>query len=245
MKVLIVEDEIPAREELERILKKRFPHFEVAGALGSVAETVDWLNHNMADLIFMDIQLSDGDCFDIFGRVNVHTPVIFTTAYDQYALRAFKVNSIDYILKPITENELVAAVDKMEYRPESIRELVECFRPAPQYKARISVSYGDSYSFLPMSEVAYFISEDRLTFVVSGTGEKYAVDYTMESLEPLLDPKCFFRLSRGCIASINSIGNVSRYFNSRLKVSLRPKYAKDILVSRIRVPEFLKWLDGM
>ncbi len=162
----------------------------------------------------MDIQLSDGSCFDIFRRMEIRTPVIFTTAYDQYALDAFKVNSIDYLLKPIDEDGLIAAVGKLNYRYDRIRDLVSAyFAPAGRYKSRISAKCGDTYKSLSIDDIAYFISEDGITFAVSSSGEKRIVDYTIESLEPLLDPKSFFRITRGCLASIGSIEKASRYFS--------------------------------
>ena len=244
MKVLIVEDEIPAQEELVRILKKHFPDISIAGIEGSVKGAAEWLGKNTADLIFMDIQLSDGCCFDIFNIIEVRTPIIFTTAYDQYALKAFKVNSVDYLLKPVDEDELIAAMRKLDYNYLRVKDLMENFFPAPnRYKTRFAVRSGDSYGFLPVERVSHFVSEGGLTFVVSDSGEKYIVDYTIESLEPLLDPKLFFRATRGCIVSINSIEKVSKHFNSRLKVTLRGHEDFSLVLSRARVPDFLKWID--
>lgn len=244
MKALIVEDEILAQEELARILKKHFPDIVIAGITGSVRDSAEWLRKNTADLIFMDIQLSDGYCFDIFNIIDVRTPIIFTTAYDQYALKAFKVNSVDYLLKPIDEDELVSAVKKLDYSCRRIKDLAEFFPSASnRYKTRIAVRSGDSYGFLQIEKVSHFMSEDGLTLAVSDSGEKYLVDYTIESLEPLLDPKLFFRATRGCIVSINSIDKVSKYFNSRLKVTLKGHDDFSLVLSRARVPDFLKWID--
>lgn len=244
MKVLIIEDEIPAQEELVRILRKHFPDMEILDIIGSVRDSVEWLKRKTADLIFMDIQLLDGCCFDIFAMVNVTTPVIFTTAYDQYALKAFKVNSVDYLLKPVDEDELVAAVRKMDYKYDRIKELIGAFIPAPNsYKTRISIKTGDTYRFLQMEEVAYFISDDGLTFAVTHDEKRHLVDYTVGALEPLLDPKCFFKVSRGCIVSINSIEKITAYFNSRLKVTLKGNNKVSLIISRVRVPDFLNWID--
>lgn len=167
MKVLVIEDEIPAQEELVRILRKHFPNIEIVDIIGSVRDSVEWLRNNTADLIFMDIQLLDGCCFDIFDVVEVRTPIIFTTAYDQYALKAFKVDSVDYLLKPVDEDELVAAVRKMDYKYDNIRNLIESYIPTVRYKTRISVKTGDIYRFLLIDEVAYFISEDGFTYAVT------------------------------------------------------------------------------
>lgn len=243
MKVLVIEDEIPAQEELVRILRKHFPNIEIVDIIGSVRDSVEWLRNNTADLIFMDIQLLDGCCFDIFDVVEVRTPIIFTTAYDQYALKAFKLNSVDYLLKPVDEGELVAAVRKMDYKYDNIRNLIESFIPTGRYKTRISVKTGDIYSFLLIDEVAYFISEDGFTYAVTTDEKKHIVDYTIGSLEPQLDPKRFFRVSRGCIVSIHSIEKITTYFNSRLKVTLKGRKNVSLILSRVRVPDFLNWID--
>lgn len=243
MKVLVIEDEIPAQEELVRILRKHFPNIEIVDIIGYVRDSVEWLRNNTTDLIFMDIQLLDGCCFDIFDVVEVRTPIIFTTAYDQYALKAFKVNSVDYLLKPVDEDELVAAVRKMDYKYDNIRNLIESYMPTVRYKARISVKTGDIYRFLLIDEVAYFISEDGFTYAVTNNETKHIVDYTISSLETQLDPKRFFRLSRGCIVSIDSIEKITAYFNSRLKVTLKGRKNISIILSRVRVPDFLNWID--
>ncbi len=243
MKVLVIEDEIPAQEELVRILRKHFPNIEIVDIIGSVRDSVEWLRNNTADLIFMDIQLMDGCCFDIFDVVEVRTPIIFTTAYDQYALKAFKVNSVDYLLKPVDEDELVAAARKMDYKYDNIRNLIESYIPTVRYKTRISVKTGDIYRFLLIDEVAYFISEDGFTYAVTNNEKKHIVDYTISSLETQLDPKRFFRLSRGCIVSIDSIEKITAYFNSRLKVTLKGRKNISIILSRVRVPDFLNWID--
>lgn len=243
MKVLVIEDEIPAQEELVRILRKHFPNIEIVDIIGSVRDSVEWLRNNTADLIFMDIQLLDGCCFDIFDVVEVRTPIIFTTAYDQYALKAFKVNSVDYLLKPIDEDELVEAVRKMDYKYDNIRNLIESYMPTVRYKTRISVKTGDIYRFLLIDEVSYFISEAGFTYAVTYDEKKHIVDYTIGSLEAQLDPRRFFRVSRGCIVSIDSIEKITAYFNSRLKVTLKGRKNVSLILSRVRVPDFLNWID--
>lgn len=243
MKVLVIEDEIPAQEELVRILRKHFPNIEIVDIIGSVRDSVEWLRNNTADLIFMDIQLLDGCCFDIFDVVEVRTPIIFTTAYDQYALKAFKVNSVDYLLKPIDEDDLVAAVRKMDYKYDNIRNLIESYMPTVRYKTRISVKTGDIYRFLLIDEVSYFISENGFTYAVTYDEKEHIVDYTIGSLEAQLDPRRFFRVSRGCIVSIDSIEKITAYFNSRLKVTLKGRKNVSLILSRVRVPDFLSWID--
>lgn len=225
------------------MLLKRFPDTDIAGTAGSVKESAQWLRKNTADLIFMDIQLSDGSCFDIFGIVDIRTPVIFTTAYDSYALKAFKVDGVDYLLKPLDEDELVSAVRKADCRYGRVKELVEdFFPPRPKYKTRISVRLGETYGFLPIGSVSYFISDGGITFAVTDGGARHTVDYTVESLSPLLDPELFFRAGRGCIVSIGSIGTVSKYFGGRLKLQLNDR--RELVLSRVRAAAFLEWLDG-
>lgn len=244
MNVLIIEDELPAQEELVRMLRKHFPAIRIVGILGSVRDSAGWLRKNTADLIFMDIQLSDGSCFDIFTVLDVRTPVIFTTAYDQYALKAFKVNSVDYLLKPVDEDELVAAVGKLDYKYDRIKSLIESFTPVPgRYKTRISVKTGDVYGFLLMDEVSYFMSDDGFTFVVTTDEKRHIVDYSIGELEAQLDPKFFFRVTRGCIVSINSIKKIEMYFNSRLKITLKGRDNVSLVISRVRVKDFLNWID--
>ncbi len=245
MKVLVIEDEILAQEELVRILLKHFPDTDIAGTISSVRDAVEWLGKNTADLIFMDIQLSDGCCFDIFDTIEVMTPVIFTTAYDQYALKAFKVNSVDYLLKPVDENELVNAIRKLDYRYGNVKDLIAALSPAARkYKTRIAVRCGDSYGFLPAERISHFISDEGLTFAVSDSGERHSVDYTIESLESMLDPALFFRATRGCIVSIHSIDKITKYFNGRLKIFLKGPRDSALTLSRARVPDFLEWIDG-
>lgn len=244
MRVLIIEDEIPAQEELVRILRKNFSKIQILDIISSVSEATEWLKRNTADLIFMDIQLLDGCCFDIFTVVEVKTPIIFTTAFDQYALKAFKVNSIDYLLKPIDEDELVTAVKKMDYNSDRIKNLMESFIHASnRYKTRISVKIGDAYHFLLIDEISYFISDDGFTFAVTNNEKRYIVDYTISSLETQLNPKRFLKVSRGCIVSIDSIEKITTYFNSRLKITLKGRNNVSLIISRVRVQDFLNWID--
>ena len=246
MKVLIIEDEFLVQQELIRIIAKRFPDMTIVGTLCSVKDSIEWLSHNKADLIFMDIHLSDGISFDIFEKVEVKTPIIFTTAYDQYAIKAFQVNGIGYLLKPIVEKDLVCAVEKLDYpllASDLFRKLLESVNAPKEYKSRIAIKNGDKLSFLNMADIAYFFAEERVTFVQPKQGPKQIVDTTIEAIESMVNPKHFFRISRGCIASIEAINSVSKYFNSRLKVTLKPMYENELFVSRVRVPEFLKWLN--
>jgi DNA-binding LytR/AlgR family response regulator len=249
MKVLIIEDEQLAQEELVRLISKNFPQMIIVEIIDSVKNSVDWLLNNSADLIFMDVHLSDGISFDIFNYLEVRIPIIFITAYERYAIQAFEVNGVGYLLKPIDEQKLISAVDRFQKNKQltnyNMSELLNQLRnPGNVYKSRIAIKLGDKLSFVNIVDVAYFYVEDRFTFLMQKNGKKYIVDYTIETLESMLDPMNFFRLTRGCIASISSIDKVSKYFNSRLKVILKPKFEKEVLISRIKVQEFVNWLDG-
>ncbi len=251
MKVLIIEDEIPAQIQLERLIHTHYPEFEIIARIDSVTASVAWLSRNQPDLIFMDVELSDGQCFEIFKQVEVKAPVIITTAYNDYAIKAFKVNSIDYLLKPIDKTEFVNAVDKSvkltrKETPEygRLEELLAKSLPK-EYKKRFAVKVGDHIVIVNTDEIAYFFAEEKATFIVTNTGKRYISDLSLDNLEDQLNPKDFFRLSRGCIAHISSIKTVSKYFNSRLKITLVPPLNSEILVSRIRIPEFLNWLEGL
>ncbi len=247
MRVLIVEDEPLAQEELARLISNNFAEMEIVAMLGSVEDSVEWLKESRVDLIFMDIHLSDGVSFDIFDRVEIDTPIIFITAYDQYAIKAFQVNGVGYILKPLNEQKLVETVTKFRKHKYASAELLSAIneiRSTKEYKVRIAIKLGDVISSVNIADVAYFFAEDRVTFVVLKSGKKHIVDYSIESLETMLDPLSFFRLTRGCLASIDSIEKVSKYFNSRLKVTLSPEYEKEILVSRMKTQELIRWLGG-
>lgn len=251
MKVLIVEDEIPAQMQLERLLKTHFPDTEILAVLASVEKATDWLAVNTPDLIFMDVELSDGQCFEIFKRVDVKAPVIITTAYDQFAIKAFKVNSVDYLLKPIESAEFVRAVEKSSrVSKSSLTDLKALetllMKSAPkEFKKRFITKQNDQIIVLQVEEIAYFYAEDKATFIVSRAGKRYFSEYSLDNLEDQLDPKGFFRIARGCIANIHAVKSVTKHFNSRLKIKLEPVFVEDILVSRIRVPEFLNWLEGI
>ncbi len=247
MRVVIIEDEILAQEELTRLLVKNFPDIEIDATLDSVEDSIKWFNQNTTDLIFMDIHLADGISFDIFDAVNIDIPIIFASAYDQYAIKAFDVNGIAYILKPIDEHKLVEAVQR--YKKQTLDSVMLAnilgkFKETPKYKTRILVKLGDQIDFINISEVAYFYADERITFLVQNDGKRHIVDNSIEALEAVLDPATFFRVTRGCICSISSVNKVSKHFNSRLKLTLIPEYEKEILISRVKVQEFLKWLDG-
>ncbi|MCE5174154.1 MAG: LytTR family DNA-binding domain-containing protein [Bacteroidales bacterium] len=251
MRILIIEDELPAQIQLERLIQSFFPKSDIVAKIDSVKASVSWLEKNHADLIFMDVELSDGQCFEIFKQVSIDTPIIITTAYSDYAIKAFKVNSIDYLLKPIDDGEFVQAVEKsIRYNQKERFDFRNMERlliqnTTKEYKKRLTIKIGDHIHILNMDEIAYFYSEEKATFVVTNADKRYILDYSLDSLDDQLNPKDFFRVSRGCVVNIKSVQSASKFFNSRLKIKLNLPMKKDILVSRARVSEFLKWLEGL
>jgi two-component system, LytTR family, response regulator len=254
MKVIIIEDEELAVETLQRQLRKLDTPIEVVATFDSVKTTVEWIQHHPPpDLAFFDIQLADGLSFGIFEQVKVTFPVIFVTAYDAYALRAFKVNSIDYLLKPVETDALKNALDKLSMLQKSteatqssvdLRVIQQMLtRTTPRYKTRFLVKIGDKLAGFTTEEVEYFYGENKIVWMRLKNGRKYVVDYTLDDLEDLLDPVSFFRLNRKYIATFESIDETIAYTNSRLKVKLlHPPDTEDILISREKAEEFRVWL---
>lgn len=253
MRVLIVEDEPLAQKELKRILGSVAPDCRVVGMADGIQSAVDFLTQDMPDLIFMDIQLADGQSFEIFNQVSVTCPVVFTTAYDSYALQAFKANGIDYLLKPIEPEAIEKAISKFKMlqashnaterlaiEAEKLRGLIQS--TGHQYKNRFMTTIGDRIRFLNEDEVAYFQADDEVVYLITHEKKKYIISYTLENLEPMLDPSRFFRINRRYLAHIDSIGDIHKHFNSRLKLALRPEPVDEVLVSRARVQAFLTWI---
>lgn len=249
MKALIVEDEKMAREMLARTVTSTFPDIEVAGLTSSVAETLRWLRDpaNHADIIFMDVELSDGDCFEILRREKVSAQVIMTTAYDSYAVKAFEAGSIDYLLKPIEPAALQRAVERCRQRAGStdVEALLRALgrREEPAYKQRFVVSAGERIVPINTSDIAYFYSKDKYTFLMTADGSHYIIDSSMDLLESELDPKRFFRISRGCIIALDAIRSITRQLGGRLHISAEPEPPFDLTVARARVDDFLAWLE--
>lgn len=256
MKVLIIEDEIPAAEKLERYLLKYDASTTVAAILDTVESAVAWLrdHQNEVDLIFMDIQLKDGLSFQIFQQVPVKKPVIFTTAFNEFALDAFKVSSIDYLLKPITFTDLSAALKKLEslreqlHQPKDQTERMQALvanLKTKEYKTRFMVKLGEHIRSITTDQIGLFYADGRDVYLVTTQNRKFIIDYTLESLEEILDPKVFFRLNRTFILNINAIKDVLVYSNSRLKITLVQEFDKEIIVSREKVGDFKEWFDGL
>jgi two-component system, LytTR family, response regulator len=255
MNVLIIEDEIPAAEKLSRYLTKYDLRIQVIGHLTSVREAVTWLieKQETIDLIFMDIQLTDGLSFQIFQQVAIRKPVIFITAFNEFALDAFKVNSIDYLLKPITFTDLSASLKKLDMLREQLNwstqkteQLQETFvtPKTAAYKNRFMVKLGDHIRSITSDQISIFYADGRDVYLVTNQNRKFIIDYTLETLEELLEPKTFFRLNRTFIININSIKDVIVYSNSRLKIMLTQEFEKEIIVSREKVGIFKEWFDG-
>ena len=251
MKVLIVEDESMAAKRLTNLLLKLEPEIEILDQLDSVKTAVKWLSNNQADLLFFDIQLADGLSFEILNQVNIQTPIIFTTAFDEYAIKAFKVNSIDYLLKPIDPEELKHALEKFHQnfrQPEPQQPNMAMLEQAmkmltKQYKERFVVKIGEHIHTIPVSDTAYFFSQDKATFLVTEEKKRYIIDYTLEEVEGLIDPQDFFRINRKYLVSMRAVKDIVSYTNSRLRIILHQSDEMDAIVSRERVQDFKKWLD--
>jgi DNA-binding LytR/AlgR family response regulator len=250
MTVLIIEDEKPAADKLKLLLRKIDAGITVGGVLETVEDSVNWLReHASPDLILMDIQLNDGICFEIFSIVKITTPIIFTTAYDEYAIRAFKVNSVDYLLKSIDLDALAAAIQK--YRSlfanggtdvTKIGKVAEDM--VRNYRTRFLVKVGLQYNSVLTDEVECFSICERSTFLRTFAGKLYDLDFSLEQIQTMVDPNRFFRINRNCIVNIRAIQNIVSYSTTRLKLKLGSNNAADdLIVSRDKVSEFKQWLD--
>ncbi|MCH2234191.1 MAG: LytTR family DNA-binding domain-containing protein [Crocinitomicaceae bacterium] len=249
MKIVIIEDELPAARRLEKLILELDPEAEIIARIQEVAEAIVWFGQNPhPDIVFMDVQLADGYSFEIFESTEINSSIIFATAYDQYALKAFKVNGLDYLLKPINKADLENAIRRykdLELSKNIDFEKVKAlFQPKEKsYKDRFMVKSGDQLNFVKSTDVAYFISEGSYSFLVSKLGNRFILDDTMDHIESQLNPNNFFRVSRKKIISIDAISSVHSHFNSRLKVVLTPEDSQETIVSRPRVKEFKEWLD--
>ncbi|HET9823744.1 MAG TPA: LytTR family DNA-binding domain-containing protein [Chitinophagaceae bacterium] len=257
MKVFIVEDEELAVKKLRKTLESVDQSAEVVGVADSIRSSVNWLQNNPApDLILMDIELCDGQSFEIFDKVDVKSTVIFTTSYDEYALKAFKVNSVDYLLKPVQKEDLQAALAKLQnmkvlYGSQNgwpslnvdnlVRELQSKLQPKG-FRKRFLVKHAQKLVSVDVEEIAYFYSDGRLNFFKTYDNRKFVVDYTMDELEEMLDPDRYFRISRAFYVSINSIDQIHDYFGNRLLLHLKPAVDKEAIISREKVTDFKVWM---
>lgn len=251
MNVLIIEDESFAADKLERMLEEIDPSITITAKLGSIKESVKWLFNKTADLIFLDIQLSDGISFSIFEQITISTPVIFTTAYDEYAIKAFQLNSISYLLKPIRKSDLADSL--LKYR--SLKSafsidfdslLANLHGKDPDYKKRFLIQVGEKIRKVDVDEIAYFYVLDKGVYMRTFAGINYPVEYTLDKLETLISPSIFFRINRKYIVNIESIIKMIAYSRSRVKLELKPKADDDneSIVSIDRSGDFKKWLDS-
>lgn len=249
MNVLIIEDEHLAAEKLEKMVRTIDAEINILAKLESVIDSINWLNSNeKPDLIFMDIQLDDGICFEIFDSVNIETPIIFTTAYDSYAIKAFQVNSVDYLLKPIEKIALFKALEKYkqiyqtnQFQQEKVNILYN--QIIHNYKTRFFVKIGNHFHSISVNEIQCFLIQERGTFLRTINGKKYDLDYSLDQVQKLLDPNKFFRINRNFLIHIDSIQDIYSYSSSRLGVKLKMLDHLDMIVSRDKVSEFKKWLD--
>lgn len=249
MNILIIEDERLAAERLEQMLLDINSDFQVMAKLESVVDSINWFNSNPPpDLIFMDIQLDDGICFEIFDSIKVSTPIIFTTAFDNYAIKAFQVNSVDYLLKPIEEEALGRALEKYKavfdsksFQHEKLDQLYD--QMVKSYKTRFFVKIGNHFHSVSVNEIQCFFIQERGTFLKTLNGKKYDLDYSLDQLQKLVDPNVFFRINRNYLINIDAIQDIYSYSSNRLGVKLKMMDHLDMIVSREKVSEFKKWLD--
>ncbi len=255
MKILIVEDEDLAVKKIRKTLADVDAEAEVVGVTDSIKTSVEWLRNNPSpDLILMDVELSDGQSFEIFSRMDVKSPVIFTTSYDEFALKAFKVNSVDYLLKPIQKEDLDKALLKYRHLKtlyaentaalnvdSIVQEIKQKLQPK-EYRKRFLVKNGQRLVSVEVEEIAFFFSDGRLNFFKTFDNKKYVVDYTMDELEDMLDTQKYFRISRSFYVSVNSVEQIHDYFGNRLLLNVKPAVEKEAIVSREKVGDFKKWM---
>lgn len=257
MKIFIVEDEHLAVRKLEKTLQAISDELQVQGTADSISMAVEWLQSNpQPDLILMDIELADGQSFEIFNQVEVKSPVIFTTSYDEFALRAFKVNSVDYLLKPIQKDELEASLEKLKTLRASnhsastdsidvrilIKELQQTLQPQKEFRKRFLIKHAQKLISIEIDRIAYFFSEEGLSFIKTMDDKKFIIEYTMDDIQEMTDPSHFFRVNRSFIVSAKSIDMIQDYFGNRLKLNLKPEMDKEVLVSREKVTTFKEWM---
>ncbi|SDI64529.1 LytR/AlgR family response regulator transcription factor [Chryseobacterium jejuense] len=249
-KILIVEDERPNADRLKRLLQKLRPHIEILSVEDSITSTVNWLENNVVpDIIMMDVRLADGLSFEIFNKHEIKSAVIFTTAYDEYAVQAFKYNSIDYLLKPIEEDELDAALKRYETFMEAvpvvgsaIEGLLNYIQPK-DYRKRFLIAHRDGYKTVLAEDILYFYTELGISKAMLNTGTVENIPQTLEELEKQLDPKFFFRANRQFIIHIDSVKQIFNHFNGKLKLELRKQPEMEVIVSREKASIFKSWMD--
>ena len=251
MQILILEDEEQALSRLKKLLQRLYQMHLICGTAASVEETINWFEHNpMPDLIFMDIQLADGNSFQLFNKVKITCPVIFTTAYESYALQAFKVNSVDYLLKPIDETDVKRAIDKLKMLQSSrsfvvdYAEILKTIQPpSKKYSDRFIIKIGDTIKSLIIADIAYFYTENKSNFVCTNEGKRFPIDFNLDQIEQMLNPKNFFRINRQFIIGHHAIEEMKAHTRSRIIVKLCPPSKLDTVVAIDRAQDFRNWLS--
>jgi DNA-binding LytR/AlgR family response regulator len=251
MNILIIEDEAVAADRLESMLQEVMPDCRIMAKIGSVKESVKWLQKNTADIIFLDIQLSDGLSFSIFDQVAVSTPVIFTTAYDQYAVKAFQLNSVDYLLKPVRSKDLNESLQKLQSMKSAFSiDFEDLFRAYQgldhSYKKRFLIRIGDHYKKIEVKEIAYFFAMEKSIFFKTFKNKTLTIDYTLDSLEEIMDPSQFFRINRKYLINMDAIDKMVAWGRGRILLNLNPSTEKDMdaIVSMERSADFKKWINS-
>jgi DNA-binding LytR/AlgR family response regulator len=252
MRILIVEDEQPAQKRLKKIILEVVPQGEVLDCISSVESAVRWFRSNpMPELIFMDIQLADGNSFDIFREVQITAPIIFITAFDQYAIEAFKVNSIDYLLKPVNKESLQQAYDKLiQFKkslqpvPDYAEKLKALDNGVKNYKKRFAIRFGEHLKSVSTEDIAYFYTDNKINFLCTSDNRKYPLDFNLDQLETQLDPEQFFRINRQFIINIHAIAEMRAYTKARVNIKLNPPCPHETIVSVERSAAFKQWLGA-
>jgi len=252
IRIVMLEDEEPAAKRLQKLIRETESDAEIVAVLDSIAKAKTWLQQNPSpDLMLVDIHLADGISLELFKQTQVQCPLIFTTAYDEYALQAFKLNSIDYLLKPVKKEELFNALEKFrkqkakEQPPVDVQKLLETMQqPAAQYRDRFIIRYGEHIKTIEVKDVSYFYTENRANFLVTVEGKRYVIDFNLDGLERMLNPKKFFRINRQFIVSLNAIEDMTAWTKARVLIKLKPSNKQETIVSTERSPEFKKWLAG-
>lgn len=251
MNILIIEDEEPAAKRLQRMLEEIEPKAKIPDVIVSIRSAVKWLKNNPApDLIFQDIQLADGNCFEIYKQIDVNSPVIFITAYNDFAIQAFKVNSIDYLLKPLKKDDLAKAYAKfqrLKNNQNNLPDLVDLVQslqgPEVKYKSRFLIRYGEHIKKVDIKDIAYFYTQNKINYLKTFSGVSYPIDHNLDTIEKSTDPKKFFRINRQFILNIDSIEQMFSFSKSRVKIKLKPASDIETIVSTDRSPHFKAWLS--
>lgn len=252
MNIIIIEDETPALNRIKKLVLEIAPETNILGTADSIESAVKLFNeHAHIDLALLDIELADGQSFEIFKQTTIECPIIFTTAYDEFALKAFKLNSIDYLLKPIDKDELNKAFIKFKsltntkspYQPDLMELFAQFKSQTPTFKTRFLVKTGTKLVSIATDDIAYFYSSDKVVYLQTFQHQKYIIDFSLESLSKSLNPNQFFQLNRQFISNIQSIQHIHTYFNGKLKLDLNPPISEEVIVSREKAAEFKLWLD--